>query len=280
MSERVVSCSPRSSVLFVQCSFKGKQVCLSVDPTRRFSNRVENYVRYRPGYPPEILPMLQREVGLSRSTVITDIGSGTGISAAFFLKNGNKVFAVEPNEKMRRAAESQFKDFPLFTSIDGTAEHTTLEAASVDLVVAAQAFHWFDKKKAKREFQRILKLGGRIVLMWNSRRIDSTPFAARYEALLRRYATDYDLVNHKNIDESILGDFYAPHGFQTRKVFHPQMIGYEVLEGRLLSASYIPPESDSRFQPLLADLRTLFDRYQTNGTITIEYDTELYIGNL
>ena len=252
---------------------------MALDPTQRFSNRVDNYVRYRPGYPPELLTVLENEVGLTPSAVVADIGSGTGISADFFLKNGNTVFAVEPNDAMRAAAESRLHEFPGFHSVDGTAEHTSLPSESADLVIAAQAFHWFDRPKAKEEFSRILKPGGRIILLWNSRRLDTSPFLSAYEALVRTYATDYDRVNHKNIDESIFSDFFSPKGYILIKLFHTEQMGFEALQGRLCSASYMPAENDPRYADMLRALKNTFDQCESKGVVTMEYDTEVYIGN-
>ncbi|MDQ3749378.1 MAG: class I SAM-dependent methyltransferase, partial [Acidobacteriota bacterium] len=102
-----------------------------VDSIERFSNRVENYVKYRPSYPKEVLDLFTAEMNLQKDSVIADIGAGTGISAKLFLENGNQVFGVEPNETMRKAAEEFLKDFSNFKSINGTAENTSLENESV-----------------------------------------------------------------------------------------------------------------------------------------------------
>src|SRR5262245_36850681 len=184
-----------------------------VDPTLRFSSRVENYVKYRPGYPPAVLELLAATCGLTPESLLADIGSGTGLLAELFLKNGNRVFGVEPNPEMRAAGERLLGDLPGFTSVDGTAEVTTLPAQSVDFVMAGQAFHWFDRVRARAEFERILKPGGWVVLVWNERRTDSTPFLTSYERLLETYATDYALVNHKQIDQAMIGAFFAPGAY-------------------------------------------------------------------
>jgi ubiquinone/menaquinone biosynthesis C-methylase UbiE len=127
------------------------------DSTKRFSNRVENYVKYRPHYPQEIINFLSEEIGLNSEKTIADIGSGTGISAELFLENGNKVYGIEPNKEMREAAEIYLEKYKYFISVNGTAEDTLLENDSMDIVLAGQAFHWFDVEKAKKEFKRILK---------------------------------------------------------------------------------------------------------------------------
>ena len=154
------------------------------DPTRRFSDRVDNYVRYRPSYPTAVLETLRSECDLSVATVVADIGSGTGILTRLFLENGNRVYGVEPNAEMRGAAEKLLRDFPGFESVAGTAEETGLAANSIDLVVAAQAFHWFDPDRAGMEFQRILRPGGWVALVWNERLVGASPFLREYEELL------------------------------------------------------------------------------------------------
>ena len=154
------------------------------DPTKRFSNRVENYIKFRPGYPGAIIDLSREECGLNRQSIIADIGSGTGILSELFLKNGNRVFGIEPNAPMRGAGEKILERYSNFTSINGAAEATTLSDNTVDFVVAGQAFHWFDQRCARAEFSRILKPSGWVILLWNERRIDSTPFLRAYEQML------------------------------------------------------------------------------------------------
>src|ERR1051325_10797149 len=161
------------------------------DATQRFSSRVENYVRYRPGYPPAIIELLTEECDLRLDSLVADIAFGTGIFTKLLLKNGNKVFGVEPNADMRNAGESFLGDYSRFTSIAGTAEATALPDHSVDFVTAAQAAHWFDLKKAPQEFIRITKPGGWAVLLWNERSVDSTPFLRDYEEILLNFGTDH-----------------------------------------------------------------------------------------
>src|SRR4051794_38465761 len=169
------------------------------DPTKRFSSRVEDYIKYRPSYPVEILDLLKKSYGLTSLNVVADIGSGTGISTELFLSNGNPVVGVEPNNEMRIAAERLLKAFPNFHSVSGTAEATTLDSSSFDFIVSGQAFHWFNREQARKEFVRILKPEGWVVLIWNDRKTDSTPFLEAYEQLLKTYGTDYEKVNHKQI---------------------------------------------------------------------------------
>lgn len=242
---------------------------------KRFSDRVENYVRYRPDYPREILGLLAREAGLRKTSVIADIGSGTGISARLFLENGNRVFGVEPNDLMRRAAEEYLGDFPNFVSVNGTAENTTLAADSVDFVVAAQAYHWFDGAPTVVEFRRILSDNGHIVLIWNERQLGSTAFLREYEGLLLEFGTDYDQVRHEQITAEVLEQaFCSPF---RRAVFqNSQTLDFAGLKGRMLSASYVPAPNHPRFGEMLEKLQMLFTKHEKNGKIQIFYDTNVF----
>jgi len=175
--------------------------------TERFSSRVENYIRYRPHYPHAVVECLRANCGLTDAAIIADIGSGTGVLTEMLLQNGNQVYGVEPNRSMREAGERQLQHHARFHSVNGTAEATTLANASVDFVTAGQAFHWFDRNAAKAEFRRILRHGGWVALIWNERRTDSTAFSRDYDALVHAFATDYEHVNHKQIDDSVMRQF-------------------------------------------------------------------------
>ncbi len=249
------------------------------DTVERFSNRVENYVKYRPDYPREIVAYLEANCGLTRESVVADVGCGTGISCRMFLENGNRVFGVEPNAAMRAAAVRQLAEFPWFIAIDGTSEATTLDNASVDLVVAAQAFHWFDPDWTRPEFRRILRPGGYIVLIWNERQLDATPFLVEYEAFLLRYANDYGNVRHENIaDAELRGFFQQDYGsaiFQNEQVFD-----FDGIKGRMLSSSYMPSETADVFPAMIAELEALFAKHAENGKIKVSYDTRVYFSQI
>ena len=226
--------------------------------TSRFSDRVENYVLYRPGYPPEVVAALKAECGLEPRHAIADIAFGTGIWTCMLLENGNPVFGVEPNAEMREAGERLLAAFPKFTSIAGTAEATTLADQSVDFVTAAQAAHWFDRERARREFVRILKPGGWLVLLWNERLTDATPFLRDYEQLLLTYGTDYKDVRHERTTSAV-NEFFDPAPFQERVFEMRQEFDYAGVEGRLLSSSYAPGPEHPQHVPMLRELRRIFD---------------------
>lgn len=249
------------------------------DPTQRFSSRVDNYILYRPGYPPGVLDLLKRECGLSADTVVADIASGTGIWTQWLLSNGNPVFGVEPNEEMRRAGEKFLQSYPRFTSVAGTAEQTTLPDQRVEIVTAAQAAHWFQREPARREFVRILKPGGWTVLLWNERRTDSTDFLRAYEQLLLDFGTDYKEVRHERTTAEIR-DFFAPSPYREETFKAQQQFDYEGLQGRLLSSSYTPPAGHQKHEPMLKQLRRIFDEYQFDGQVALEYDTRVFYGVL
>src|SRR5438105_6634219 len=222
---------------------------MSQAPTTRFSNRVQDYAKYRPGYPPEMFELLKRECGLFRHTYIADIGSGTGILARYFLEDGNIVLGVEPNAEMRVYAERDLAQFKKFTSVTGTAEATTLPNTCVDMVTAGQAAHWFDSAKARTEFVRILKPGGGVVLAWNEREVDAAPFLRDYEKLLLEFGTDYADIRHEKTTENI-AQFFAPSEFRSAVFANQHVFDFAGLRGRLLSSSYVPTVESAKHAPM------------------------------
>jgi SAM-dependent methyltransferase len=247
--------------------------------TSRFSDRVENYVRYRPGYPPEVLRVLEKDCGLTPAHAVADIASGTGIWTRMLLENGNRAFGVEPNTEMRQAGERVLAGFPKFTSVAGTAEATTLADQSVDFVTAAQAAHWFDREHSRREFLRILKSGGWLMLLWNERLTDSTPFLREYEELLLKYGADYADVRHEGTTDEI-HQFFDPVPFQERIFAVRQEFDYTGIEGRLLSSSYAPGPDHPNYAPMLHELRRIFDAHAVAGRAAFDYKTRVYFGRL
>ncbi len=252
--------------------------------TNRFSDRVDNYVKYRPHYPAEVIDFLRTEKIIFENAVIADIGSGTGISAELFLKNNYKVIGVEPNEPMREAAErilQNYSDKNLFVSVNGKAESTTLENNSVDVIVCAQAFHWFNNDDFKKECKRILKPNGQVVLMWNDRRTDSTDFLKVYEDFLQMFGTDYKEINHKNTQEtSQFDNFFGKQNYKEKSFYNYQDVDFAGLKGRVLSSSYMPNEEHKDFDFLIYCLKKIFMRYQENGVVRLDYDTKIYFGQL
>ncbi len=250
------------------------------DATSRFSDRVDNYVRYRPRYPQAVLEVLARECSLAAGSAVADVGCGTGILAELFLRHGCRVIGVEPNREMREAGEKLLADFPAFTTVAATAEATTLPEGSIDLVAAGQAFHWFDRLGARAEFSRILRPSGWVALVWNKRRKSGTPFLAAYEDMLRRWSIDYAEVDHDRVTTEVIAEFYRPAAFTMRSFANHQVLGFEALRGRLESSSYAPAPGHPNHAPMLAALRENFAAHSERGVVELESDTVLYYGRL
>ena len=252
---------------------------VSHSSTERFSNRVENYVRYRPGYPPEVLECLRRECGLRPEHLIAEIASGTGIFTRLLLENGNRVFAVEPNAAMREASEALKKSFPNLTFIVGTAEQTILPSASVDFVTAAQAAHWFQVEQARAEFQRILKPNGWCVLLWNERCTAGNKFLEDYERLLHTYCPDYKEKRHGRT-ELIAQEFFSGSLYEERVFEYSQQFDLPGLTGRLLSSSYCPLAGHPNHAPMIQELGRIFSTHVHENAVQIDYDTRVFFSQL
>jgi SAM-dependent methyltransferase len=252
----------------------------SADPVTRFSDRVDDYIKYRPHYSHDVITALQSACALRPEHLIADVGCGTGMLAKIFLENGNRVIGVEPNREMRLAGEDYLAQFPNFRMIDGSAEATTLPDASTDFVIAGQAFHWFKPEPARAEFARILKPGGWAVLIWHDRDIVSTPFLRAYEQFIRTYSTDYEQVAHKYLASyDALQRFFAPEQVKMIQQHNRQHFDLAGLRGRLLSSSYIP-RSGERHDAMMRALPEFFSTHAHNGEVVFQYDTKIYYGHL
>lgn len=250
------------------------------DSVARFSDRAEDYAKYRPRYAPDVAHALQQACGLRAEHLIADVGCGPGMLAEIFLQNANRVIGVEPNREMRVAGEKYLAAYPNFSMVDGSAEATTLPDASVDFVVAGQAFHWFDPPKARTEFARVLKPGGWTVLVWHDRDVVSTPFLRDYETFVQQYAIDYEQVSHKWVATyDALQHFFAPNEMTLIKQHNRQTVDMDGLRGRLLSSSYIP-KSGPRYEAMIKALPQLFESHAADGNVILEYDTKIYYGHL
>ena len=250
--------------------------------TQRFANKVESYIKSRPGYPGALLDVLKRECGLASNWTVADIGSGTGLLSELFLKNGNKVLGVEPNTEMREASEKLLAGYQAFQAIAGSAEDTKLPKASARLITAAQAFHWFDQAKARAEFQRILQPGGAVAIVFNTRKVEGNPFGQAYEELVKKYDTgaNYGDLRHENITHADFKNFFGPKGCKHMDVPYVQRFDIDGVKGRVASMSWVPVAGDPRFEPMMADVEQLFARFQRSGNVNFEYITEMHYGQL
>lgn len=248
------------------------------DPTRRFSDRVLDYIRYRPRYPREVVPHLVEACGLEAEAAIADVGSGTGFLAERFLEHGFLVFGIEPNTEMREAGERYLRNHSRFRSRDGRAEATGLPDQSVAMIAAGQAFHWFDRDRARAEFGRILKRGGHVALIWNERRTGDDPFGRAYEAILRTHAPEYDASSHRHLGEDEIIAFFRPVRPSVASFPNSQELDLPGLEGRLLSASYAPKPGQPRHEPMMEALRRAFAEHQIGRMVRFSYDTKVYYG--
>ena len=249
-------------------------------PTERFSDRVDDYVKYRPHYSPEVVQTLRNECGLSTEHFVVDVGCGTGLLAKIFLENGNRVIGVEPNANMRTAGEEYLSSFEKFSMVAGSAESTSLPDQFADFVIAGQAFHWFQPDATRREFARLLKPGGWAVLIWHDRDMESTPFLRAYEEFLVQYSTDYTTVAHNKVaNYGALERFYSPDKMHLIVQATQQRFDLEGLRGRLLSSSYAPREGPAA-DAMLLELPKLFAQYQEGGFVTLDYHTRIYFGHL
>jgi SAM-dependent methyltransferase len=256
-----------------------KAIVMGLDSTQRFTDRVADYVRYRPNYPAELLAALEQHAGLTSASIVADIGAGTGISSELLLRSACTVWAVEPNDAMRQAAVAWLGERPGFHTTAGTAEATDLPDQSIDLVAAGQAAHWFNAPAARSEFLRITRPPHRVALFWNARRSDDSPFSAAYEELLERYGTDYAQIRHDGREQRLALELSSVP-WQHFEFPNAQSLDFDGLRGRLLSSSYVPAAEAPKRGPMLADLQRLFDNYAENGTVTMCYRTELYLGTL
>ena len=247
------------------------------DPTTRFSDRVDNYVRFRPAYPDALVNTLINSCSLGRNSVVADIGSGTGIFTRQLLEKQLQVIGVEPNREMRQAAENLLSGYSLFTSVSGSAEDTHVAEGAVDLIVAAQAFHWFRGNETKKEFLRILKAQGWVALIWNRRKMQQA-FQQDYEALLREHAPEFETINHANISDNVIAEFFAPNTYQKASFENAQVFDKEGFLGRMQSSSYTPSADSPGYAKLMAAAEMLFAKYAEKGKLSFEYDTQMYLG--
>lgn len=251
-----------------------------MDTVGRFGKRVENYVKYRPSYPVPAIDLLIEKCSLKPESKIADIGSGTGIFTRLLLDQGFRVYGVEPGDDMRAIAERDFADNPNFTSVPNKAEATGLDPNSIDLVTVAQAFHWMDIPTFRTECQRILKSNGHVAIVWNNRKTSGTPFLEDYESLLRKLESDYSSAWQNRVNQESIAQFFGGPHFELHTFPNKQTFDWDGLLGRVLSSSYVPLPDAPGYRPMVESLRGIFDKHSQAGTVTFEYNTEVYLGQI
>jgi SAM-dependent methyltransferase len=251
-----------------------------MESTERFSDRAAVYTRGRPTYPDAIVAHLRAAGALPADGVVVDIGVGTGLSAEPFLRAGHTVIGVEPNAAMRAVGDERLAHYGRYLSVNGRAEDTTLDANRAHLVIAGQAFHWFDPARAGREARRILVPGGWAALVWNDRPAVGTPFLEGYEALLKRYGIDYEQVSHRHVDEDAISRYFAPTRPHVAFFDNPRALTHEELAALVGSASYMPAPGHPRHAEMSAALGRLFDAHAVGGRVEMHYRTRMHYGSL
>ena len=252
-----------------------------ISPINRFSKRVENYLISRPAYPEDLYAYIQKHTKIETTSKIVDVGSGTGLLSQLFLNQGHKIWAIEPNLEMRLAGEKYYKTNARFISYEGSAENIPLPGEFANLIIAGQAFHWFDSSAFLTESKRVLIPGGHVALVWNEWFSELSPFLKEYEALLQEFGTDYKQVSRQN--EKVLENihlFFASHDIDERKFINDQSFSFIGLKSRLLSSSYVPLETNPKFQAMINKLKTIFEAHKDNGIIKFDYITRLYLGSI
>ena len=248
------------------------------NPSGRFTGRVESYRQYRPRYPAGLVDLLRSECGLSSDAAVVDVAAGTGLLTEIFLAAGCTVTAIEPNAEMRSACSELQQTYPAFRCVDGTAEDTGLPDRSAHLITVAQAMHWFDLERTHAEFARILEPGGWCAVIYNNRHESGDAFHDACEQFLLEFGIDYSLVKRQHMGRKRLAQFFAPAPMKYAVFPNSQALTQEGFEGRILSSSYIPRPGHERFRQMHSELRRLFEKHQSGGIVTVEYDCAVCYG--
>lgn len=259
-----------------------------MESTERFSGRSKHYVKYRPSYSQEVIQHLLQSVGITATDLIADIGAGTGIFTKLLLDEHLQVVAVEPNDEMRLVLTKYLQSYVTtdehrqrrLTISGGSAEETNLPSSSVDHIVCAQAFHWFNAELARKEFRRILKQDGQVVLLWNQRDVSASEFMNDYDQLFLKYGKQYDEVEHKHICQAYLKPFYGQHEPQHASYPYSQQLDREGLFGRIQSSSFALSETDEHYEEYLAHIAQLFAKHEQNGVVNMMYRTDIHWGQM
>ena len=248
--------------------------------TERFSGRVEAYIAYRPRFPRGIITFLREHGALPEDAVVADVGAGTGMLAEIFLETGHRVIAVEPNAEMLQACRELASQRPALEVVEGTAEATTLPDASVDLIAVGRAMHWFDWPRAHREFERILRPGGWVLVATNGHRDSGAAVSNQLSEILRRWRTDSAEADTRRDFKQRLQEFLDTSSWQRTTLHHSMTVDFATLLGYAESLSAIPRPGERGYEGMVPELRAVFAEYQREGMLVTPLVCELFLGRL
>lgn len=247
----------------------------------RFTGKADIYKKFRPSYPKELFDYLYSQVGFNQNSTIADIGSGTGIFSSLLLERKSHVYCIEPNDDMRQIAEKDLSEFENFISVNALAENTGLQEKSIDFVTVAQAFHWFDRQLFREECKRILKDGGKVVLVYNSRD-DNGEVIRKGDDIIEKYRVDSPGFRQRGNPPETYSDFFSDGICEYKTFRNDRHIDRECFIGGSLSASYAPKEETDaeKYHGFVNELNELFDKYNINGLLNFPQITKSYVGRV
>ena len=248
--------------------------------TERFSGRVQAYLAYRPRFPRGIVPFLREHGALPEGAVVADVGAGTGMLAEIFLEAGHRVIAVEPNGEMLEACRELAGQEPALEVVQGSAESTTLPKASVDLIAVGRAMHWFDWPRAHREFQRILRADGWVLLASNGHSDSGSPISNRLSEIFRKSRTDSAEADTTRDFQKRLRGFLDTSSWQRKTLHHSMTVDFATLLGYAESLSAIPRPGERGYEGMVAELRAVFEEYQRDWMLKTPLTCNLHLGRL
>jgi ubiquinone/menaquinone biosynthesis C-methylase UbiE len=253
----------------------------STPPPERFSGRVQAYRAYRPRFPREIVPFLREHDALPVGAVVADIGAGTGMLAEIFLEAGHRVLAVEPNGEMLEACRVlAAQHYPALEVVEGSAEATGLPDASVDVIAVGRAMHWFDWPRTHREFQRILRPDGWVLVATSGHRDSGAAVSEELSGILRKWRMDSaEADTTRNFKERLRG-FLDTSAWRQITLHHAMTVDFPKLLGYAESLSAIPRPGERGSHEMLAELRVVFDKYQRDGNLVTPLSSNIDLGRL